>query len=375
MPAIRNAILLILANKTSKELLNREGKEQLAQEIMREAVRPMGIELATPEPITPAAAEHATSGAASAAAGAPAAKPKAAAPPPRHAQPDPARPLLELHHPMTPPSSLRSRPPEGALGSLGRPVGNRDDRPDPHPGRSRRAAAGHRRATATLATPSRRPKAGCAATTWRTRSAWCASACRRSRSSTSASRRTSAPACSTSSARAPRSRSGRCASTSTAPSCARSPCRPTSTSSRSSRCAASAWSSATRRWCSRSSTPCSAAPASTRRGSRGATSRATEQRIIRRLLDVVMADYKQGLGRHLPARARVPALGDAPAVRQRRARPTEIVVSTSFTLEIGEASGDDPLLHPVRDARADPRRPLLDDARRRRTRPTGAGST
>ncbi len=92
MPAIRNAILLILANKTSKELLNREGKEQLAQEIMREAVRPMGIELATPEPITPAAAEHATSGAASAAAGAPAAKPK-----PQHRRPDMRNPIQHVH--------------------------------------------------------------------------------------------------------------------------------------------------------------------------------------------------------------------------------------------------------------------------------------
>ncbi len=54
MPAIRNAILLILANKSSKELLSREGKEQLALDIMREAVRPMGIEIAPPEPVTAA---------------------------------------------------------------------------------------------------------------------------------------------------------------------------------------------------------------------------------------------------------------------------------------------------------------------------------
>jgi flagellar FliL protein len=87
MPAIRNAILLSLANKTSKELLNREGKEQLAQEIMREAVRPMGIEIADPQPVTivPAvavmaaasgvadAASAAASGVASAASGAAAA--------------------------------------------------------------------------------------------------------------------------------------------------------------------------------------------------------------------------------------------------------------------------------------------------------------
>jgi flagellar protein FliL len=52
MPAIRNAVLMVLANKSAKDLMNREGKEQLAQEIMREAVRPMGIEAAAPEPVT-----------------------------------------------------------------------------------------------------------------------------------------------------------------------------------------------------------------------------------------------------------------------------------------------------------------------------------
>lgn len=45
MPAIRNGILMILAHKTSEELLSRAGKEALASEIMREAVRPMGIEI------------------------------------------------------------------------------------------------------------------------------------------------------------------------------------------------------------------------------------------------------------------------------------------------------------------------------------------
>ncbi|HEX2541142.1 MAG TPA: flagellar basal body-associated FliL family protein [Caldimonas sp.] len=81
MPAVRNAILMVLANKTSRELLDRAGKEQLAQEIMREAVRPMGIEAATPEPIgtlpatkpgvgasAPSALAAASAGAASAAA-------------------------------------------------------------------------------------------------------------------------------------------------------------------------------------------------------------------------------------------------------------------------------------------------------------------
>ncbi|WP_418315336.1 flagellar basal body-associated FliL family protein [Piscinibacter sakaiensis] len=45
MPSIRNGILLVLAHKTSRELLERAGKDALAEEIMREAVRPMGIEI------------------------------------------------------------------------------------------------------------------------------------------------------------------------------------------------------------------------------------------------------------------------------------------------------------------------------------------
>lgn len=49
MPAIRNNILMVLAHKTSTELLAREGKEKLAEEIAREAVRPMGIEIDPPE--------------------------------------------------------------------------------------------------------------------------------------------------------------------------------------------------------------------------------------------------------------------------------------------------------------------------------------
>lgn len=45
MPAVRNNVLLILANKTSAELLDRAGKEQLAGEIMRAVVRPLGIDI------------------------------------------------------------------------------------------------------------------------------------------------------------------------------------------------------------------------------------------------------------------------------------------------------------------------------------------
>jgi flagellar protein FliL len=45
MPAIRNNILLLLAHKTSAELMEHEGKELLAREVRREALRPMGFEL------------------------------------------------------------------------------------------------------------------------------------------------------------------------------------------------------------------------------------------------------------------------------------------------------------------------------------------
>jgi flagellar protein FliL len=49
MPAIRNGILMALAHKTSEQLLKRSGKEALAEEIMREAARPMGIEVEDPD--------------------------------------------------------------------------------------------------------------------------------------------------------------------------------------------------------------------------------------------------------------------------------------------------------------------------------------
>lgn len=51
MPAIRNGILMVLAHKTSAELLDRAGKLALADEIMRETVKPLGIELDVPEPV------------------------------------------------------------------------------------------------------------------------------------------------------------------------------------------------------------------------------------------------------------------------------------------------------------------------------------
>ncbi|HEX5356453.1 MAG TPA: flagellar basal body-associated FliL family protein [Aquabacterium sp.] len=49
MPAIRNAILLILSHKSSEELLSQEGKQKLAEEIRRDAARAMGYEIEDPE--------------------------------------------------------------------------------------------------------------------------------------------------------------------------------------------------------------------------------------------------------------------------------------------------------------------------------------
>ncbi len=49
MPAIRNNILMILAHKSAADLQGRDGKEKLAAEIAREAVRPMGLEIEPPE--------------------------------------------------------------------------------------------------------------------------------------------------------------------------------------------------------------------------------------------------------------------------------------------------------------------------------------
>ena len=45
MPALRNGILMILAHKSSEELLQRDGKETLAEEIMRAAALSLGIDL------------------------------------------------------------------------------------------------------------------------------------------------------------------------------------------------------------------------------------------------------------------------------------------------------------------------------------------
>ena len=64
MPAIRNAILMILSHKSSVELLDRAGKEQLSAEILRESARTMGIEVEEPEPVVAKKAEGETAAAA-----------------------------------------------------------------------------------------------------------------------------------------------------------------------------------------------------------------------------------------------------------------------------------------------------------------------
>lgn len=45
MPAVRNNILMLLAHKSSAELLERDGKEKLAKEVAREASRGLGVEI------------------------------------------------------------------------------------------------------------------------------------------------------------------------------------------------------------------------------------------------------------------------------------------------------------------------------------------
>ncbi len=49
MPAIRNNILMTLAHKTASELMERDGKERLAQDIRRDAARGMGMTLPAAE--------------------------------------------------------------------------------------------------------------------------------------------------------------------------------------------------------------------------------------------------------------------------------------------------------------------------------------
>jgi len=48
MPSIRSSVLLLVSQRTSDELLTRDGKEKLAADVRREVLRPLGI--APPKP-------------------------------------------------------------------------------------------------------------------------------------------------------------------------------------------------------------------------------------------------------------------------------------------------------------------------------------
>lgn len=49
MPAIRNNVLMVLADKTAAQLMDREGKAKLAEQVRRETSRAMGYEVEDPE--------------------------------------------------------------------------------------------------------------------------------------------------------------------------------------------------------------------------------------------------------------------------------------------------------------------------------------
>ena len=49
LPAVRNNVLLLLASKTSVQLLDAQGKVDLARDIQREVLKPLGIEMEDPE--------------------------------------------------------------------------------------------------------------------------------------------------------------------------------------------------------------------------------------------------------------------------------------------------------------------------------------
>ncbi|WP_295954410.1 flagellar basal body-associated FliL family protein [Rhodoferax sp.] len=49
LPIIRSAVLLLISQRTSDELLTKEGKEKLAHEILREVSTPLGYEVDEPD--------------------------------------------------------------------------------------------------------------------------------------------------------------------------------------------------------------------------------------------------------------------------------------------------------------------------------------
>ena len=85
MPAIRNNILMAIADRTAAELMGREGKTRLAEKIKRETARALGYEVGDED-----AADSAQAGATPAKAGASAAKKK-------KKQAAPALPIKAVH--------------------------------------------------------------------------------------------------------------------------------------------------------------------------------------------------------------------------------------------------------------------------------------
>jgi flagellar protein FliL len=60
MPAIRNNILLVLAGKTAAQLMEHEGKVQLAAEVRAAALKPLGYSVKLPVASASTAAGHAS---------------------------------------------------------------------------------------------------------------------------------------------------------------------------------------------------------------------------------------------------------------------------------------------------------------------------
>ena len=95
----------------------------------------------------------------------------------------------------------------------------------------------------------------------------------------------------------------------------------------------------------------------------------TEQRVILRLLQTIMSEYRKAWAGVYPLELEYQRSEMQPQFAN-IATPSEIVVSTSFTLEIGDTSGAVHLCFPYSHARADPRRAVFDQpGRRRRARP------
>ena len=342
----------------ASDLMNREGKEQLAQEIMREAVRPMGIEAASPEPITAAPVEVAAS-AVMAAASTGGANAEAASTEHAAAKPKPGASAATA-------SATRSSTSTSRASSS-------NERPDPLAGRSRRAAAGHLGRERLARARGRGRGRG--------------SQLRPGEPGPDGPR---AHAGARDHQRALRQEHPRrpvrlhpeeprgLDRADARPQVQRLPARDRGADQLQHRLGAAAARPG----------PGRVRPAAGVRGDRRPLRRRRQVPDAdrgTRLLGHRAADHpspgRRGdgrlqarLGRHLSARARVRALGDAAAVRQRRPAVGDRRLDLVHARD-RRGQRNDPLLHSLRDLRADPRRPLLDHARRPRTLPTCAGST